>query len=46
MFIWNEKGYGLMFMVDILCGVLSGSAYGPHVRTWQTSNAEANLVIS
>jgi hypothetical protein len=33
-------------MVDILCGVLSGSAYGPHVRTWQTSNAEANLVIS
>ena len=25
------KGYGLSLMVDILCGVLSGAAYGPNV---------------
>jgi len=25
------KGYGLAFLVDILCGVLSGAAYGPTV---------------
>lgn len=25
------KGYGLALMVDILCGVLSGAAYGPDV---------------
>ena len=38
------KGYGLMLMVEILCGILSGSRYGHHVRTWQTSSGEANLV--
>jgi LDH2 family malate/lactate/ureidoglycolate dehydrogenase len=26
----SHKGYGLAVMVDILCGVLSGAAYGPH----------------
>ena len=25
------KGYGLALMVDVLCGVLAGSAYGPEV---------------
>lgn len=38
------KGYGLNFMVEVLCGILSGSLYGPHIRTWQTSSGEANLV--
>ena len=38
------KGYGLMFMVEILCGILSGSRFGPNIRTWQTSSGEANLV--
>lgn len=38
------KGYGLMFMVEILCGILAGSRFGPNVRTWQTSSGEANLV--
>jgi LDH2 family malate/lactate/ureidoglycolate dehydrogenase len=27
----GHKGYGLAFMVDILCGVLSGAAFGPAV---------------
>ncbi|HPC82636.1 MAG TPA: Ldh family oxidoreductase [Thermoanaerobaculaceae bacterium] len=27
----GHKGYGLSLMVDILCGVLSGAAYGPDV---------------
>jgi L-2-hydroxycarboxylate dehydrogenase (NAD+) len=29
------KGYGLALMVDVLCGVLSGSAYGPDVDNLQ-----------
>ncbi|MBU0495080.1 MAG: Ldh family oxidoreductase [Chloroflexi bacterium] len=35
------KGYGLGVMVDILCGVLSGAAFGPHVgrsHEGQTAN--------
>jgi len=27
----GHKGYGLALMVDVLCGVLSGAAYGPFV---------------
>ena len=38
------KGYGLTFMVEILCGILAGANYGHHIRTWQTSSGEANLV--
>ena len=26
------KGYGLGLMVEIFCGIMSGSAWGPHVR--------------
>jgi len=37
------KGYGLMFLVEIMCGILAGSRFGPNVRTWQTSSGEANL---
>lgn len=39
------KGYGLAFMVEILCGILTGAAYGPNIRSWQSSSQEANLVI-
>ena len=28
------KGYGLGMLVDLLCGLMSGSNYGPHVRHW------------
>lgn len=28
------KGYGLAMMVEIFCGILSGAAYGPHIRSW------------
>lgn len=37
------KGYGLMFMVEIICGVLADSKYGPNIRTWQESSSEASL---
>lgn len=39
------KGYGLMFLVEILCGLLADSNYGPNIRTWQQSASEANLVM-
>ena len=39
------KGYGLAMMVEVLCGVLGGGPYGPHIRRWnQKDNEVANLV--
>jgi len=37
------KGYGLAMMVEILCGILSGSHFGPWIRSWKASTSEANL---
>lgn len=37
------KGYGLAMMVEMLCGILGGGAYGPNVRKWGTTAKEANL---
>ena len=34
----GHKGYGLAMMVDMFCGILSGSAFGPNVRQWQGHN--------
>lgn len=34
--IAGAKGYGLMMMVDILCGALLGAPYGPHVTSMYT----------
>jgi len=32
--IGGPKGYGLALMIDVLAGLLSGSQYGPHVKTF------------
>jgi LDH2 family malate/lactate/ureidoglycolate dehydrogenase len=40
------KGYGLAFMIEILCGILSGSSYGPFIRNWKSTSEEANLVYN
>ncbi|XP_076183040.1 putative oxidoreductase YjmC [Ptiloglossa arizonensis] len=37
------KGYGLATMVEILCGILAGSKFGPNVRQWKDNNAIADL---
>ncbi|XP_018574231.1 uncharacterized protein LOC108913209 isoform X2 [Anoplophora glabripennis] len=37
------KGYGLALMVEILCGILSGSAYGPNIPRWGSHKVIANL---
>ncbi|KAH3692817.1 uncharacterized oxidoreductase YjmC-like [Dreissena polymorpha] len=39
------KGYGLGMMVEIFCGIMSGSLYGHHVRKWKEEKplTEANL---
>lgn len=37
------KGYGLGTMVEVLCGILSGSNYGPNIRTWKAGDRIANL---
>ncbi|CEF64785.1 Malate/L-lactate dehydrogenase family-containing protein [Strongyloides ratti] len=37
------KGTGLAAMVELLCGILSGGTWGPHVRKWMSTTKEANL---
>ncbi|KYQ52974.1 Malate dehydrogenase [Trachymyrmex zeteki] len=37
------KGYGLGLMVEILCGILSGSLFGPNIRTWKSGDRVADL---
>lgn len=36
------KGYGLAVMVDILCAVLGGAAFGPDIRDTETSSARVS----
>ena len=38
--IAGAKGYGLMMMVDILSGILSGAPYGPHVTSMYSDLSE------
>lgn len=48
LFLGGYKGYGLAMMVEIFCGILSGSLYGPNIRSWLNAGGEdkraANLV--
>lgn len=37
------KGYGLALMVEVLCGVLAGSNFGPNIRKWKEGGKVANL---
>lgn len=37
------KGYGLCMMVEVFCGILSGSAYGPNIRKWKDTTKTADL---
>jgi LDH2 family malate/lactate/ureidoglycolate dehydrogenase len=32
--IGGPKGYGLALMIDVIAGILSGSQYGPHIKTF------------
>ncbi len=41
------KGYGIAMVIDILCGVLSGSAYGKHVGAlWNNPKTTQNLGLT
>ena len=31
--IYGYKGYGLAFMIDLLCGVMNGMTFGPHINS-------------
>ncbi|KAK2577236.1 hypothetical protein KPH14_003382 [Odynerus spinipes] len=37
------KGYGLATMVEVLCGILAGSKFGPNIRSWKDGNKIADL---
>ncbi|XP_077567271.1 putative oxidoreductase YjmC [Stigmatopora nigra] len=37
------KGYGLGMMVEIFCGILAGSKYSTHIRSWKVTDSVADL---
>lgn len=37
------KGYGLALMIEILTGILTGSQFGPNIRSWKTNDRVADL---
>lgn len=37
------KGYGLAALVEIFCGILGGAHWGPNVRKWLSTTADADL---
>ncbi|KAJ8417015.1 hypothetical protein AAFF_G00282420 [Aldrovandia affinis] len=37
------KGYGLGLMVEVFCGILAGSQYSRHIRTWKVTDRVADL---
>lgn len=37
------KGTGLCMMVEILCGILGGAAFGKNIRRWRSTEESANL---
>ncbi|KAL3288956.1 hypothetical protein HHI36_003400 [Cryptolaemus montrouzieri] len=42
-FMGGYKGSGLIFMVEVLSGILSGSNYGPYIERWGKLTKPANL---
>lgn len=37
------KGYGLAMLVEVFCGMLGGSAYGPNIHRWGDCDRVADL---
>lgn len=37
------KGAGLGLLVEVFCGILAGSNYGPNIRRWGNTSTIANL---
>ncbi|XP_066557161.1 uncharacterized oxidoreductase YjmC isoform X2 [Amia ocellicauda] len=37
------KGFGLGMMVEVFCGMLAGSQYSRHIRTWKVTDRVADL---
>lgn len=40
------KGFGLGMMVEVFCGMLAGSEYSSHIRSWRVTDRAANLVCA
>ncbi|XP_030622855.1 uncharacterized protein LOC115806306 [Chanos chanos] len=39
----GHKGFGLGMMVEVFCGMLAGSQYSRHIRTWRVTDRMADL---
>ena len=44
-YLAGYKGYGLAMLVEIFCGILGNSAFGPNIRQWKKTDGVANLVL-
>uniref|UniRef100_A0A0R3RS37 Malate/L-lactate dehydrogenase n=1 Tax=Elaeophora elaphi TaxID=1147741 RepID=A0A0R3RS37_9BILA len=42
-FTGGYKGYGLGALVEIICGILGGAQWGPHIRQWMSTAVVADL---
>lgn len=42
--VGGYKGYGLSMMVEILCGILSGSSFGLNTGNWKKGEGAVNYV--
>lgn len=39
----GHKGTGLAILVEVLCGITSGSKFGPYIQRWITKDSPSNL---
>ena len=40
------KGFGLAMMVDVFCGILSGSEFGTNIKRWQGEEERVQTLVT
>ena len=40
------KGFGLAMMVDVFCGILSGSEFGTNIKRWQGEEERVQNLVT
>ena len=45
-FSGGYKGFGLAMMVDVFCGILSGSEFGTNIKRWQGEEERVQNLVT
>ena len=47
-FCWpgGYKGFGLAMMVDVFCGMLSGSTFGTNIKRWKGEEERVHNLVT